>query len=107
MSMTNTLTNTLTASRPGTFASNTPASLADLAELIALDGVAAHHSAIVAAVDAAGIADRFPVLAHVAVDATAPPVARERAIGRLAAIEPTAIRPARTGTTAVWRPHAA
>jgi len=82
-------------------------SLSLLAEIVADDGIAAHHDALVASVAASGVAERFPVLAHLVVDATAPPVARERALGRLAAVAGTKVGPPRTGSTFVWAPQAA
>lgn len=80
---------------------------ADLAVRVAADGIAAHHDAVVAAVAATDIAARFPVLTDLVVDSTAPPVARERALGRLAAVATTQIAPARTAPTAIWHAHAA
>jgi len=94
------MTNTLHPSTP-TF------DLARIAELVATEGIAAHHAAIVAAVSASGVAERFPVLAELVIDSTAPPVARERALGRLAAVAATRVAPPRPGPTLVWEPRAA
>ena len=78
-----------------------------LAELVARNGIEAHHDAIVAAVRDTDLARAFPVLADLAVDGTAPPVARERAIGRLASVATTKVRAPRSGVTTVWQAHAA
>lgn len=60
--------------------------IAELAERVAADGITAHHDAVVRSVRANGLAMHYPVLTDVVVDGTAPPVARERAIGQLAAL---------------------
>ena len=78
-----------------------------VAELVGRDGVEAHHDAVVAAVTSSALVTTFPVLAQIAIDATAPPVARERAVGRLAAVATTQIAPPRTGRTVVWEARAA
>ena len=81
--------------------------LARLAELVAAEGIAAHHDAIVAAVTASGVAERFTVLAELVIDSSAPPIARERALGRLATVSATRVAPPRLGPTLVWEPRAA
>ena len=108
--ITGTLTNPLTspfASAAASIATDSVAHLDQLAELVAVDGIAAHHASVVAAIRASGLASRFPVLTDLVVDATAPPVARERALGRLAGVAPSRVLPVRRGVTTVWQSHAA
>lgn len=82
--------------------------IAELAERVAADGFAAHHDAVVLAVQAAGLATRFPVLTDVVVDGTAPPVARARAIGQLAALLGAQVRSGQgSALTPARRPRAA
>ena len=103
------MTNTLHACTAAPRFATGPATLdlAGLAELVAADGIAAHHDIVVAAVTASGVAERFPVLAELVIDSTAPPIARERALGRLATVAATQVAPPRPGPTVVWEPRAA
>jgi hypothetical protein len=81
-----------------TSAATTRRSLVEtLAWQVAADGVARHEAAVRTLADQAVAAGAAPVVAQVALDATAPPAVRERAFGLLAravlagAAEPTVV----------------
>lgn len=63
---------------------DTPFDLSVLLEFVAADGITAHDEFAVAAARHALARGAPAVLAGIVLDPTAPPVARERALGRLA-----------------------
>jgi hypothetical protein len=55
----------------------------DLAQHIAVDGIACHEEEVRAILGSGGASDRNPTLARLICDPEAPAIARERAFGRL------------------------
>ncbi len=97
-----------TAAAAGTPHSISPAARplrpSDLAAAIARDGIGAHEDAVARLVAASRARDRAPTLTSVLLDRAAPPVARERAFGR---IDWLALGAAVRTTPVVARPTAA